>query len=593
MALEDEFARILNSLPELDDAGLSAADAAIVASGTDVRANAERLLAGETPGRLEVELLGRLDVVAARIAVAQAIDRACAPAATRFAIRGDTTPRLEAGPQLNANVEHGLVLPMSNVDGMVDGDIDGGSGLRGFFINLLHVPAWVRATHADAEGLVVERVRLRMLRPSLADDPSFDADQPVAVGYVPLNEVEEDLGFDFRQRGTQACYSAQPGPVAGRLAAALQRLSGQGAQLIVVPETSLQHDDLPQVQAELERVADQPGCRLIAVLIGLASPPGPASRARNEVVVLGRHGNEVARQHKLTHWNLTPQQQRRYDICGHAEAGESLWEDTEPGSELVILDLPHLGRLAIHICADLQAKEPAEWVRQNLTLDWSVTPLMDSTLTYEPDKWVFRRALEAARSGRTQAVVTASMVLTQRQNRVNRAAGQEHRCTSLCGLLLLLDGRFGDEVQGLLAEELISERPTRTLANLVLHPGRRPLVRSWQMDATGQHAPRECLVVEGDNFHLVRRARLIQLQTAYSTTAPLAVNCDVEAGSTPDTLHLVFDRPPGTAIDETWDLHLIGQPTTAPDGQTITTFNAAKPLPPAAPPRSRRGPRLP
>ena len=578
MLLENEFARILHALPDMDEESLAQADLDIRSANVDLRNNAARLRSGELPAQIEQELLRVLPFNAARIALAQAIDKACEVRVSRFARKEEASGGPETTGWLNTNPEQGLVLSMATVDGTIEGDVDDEpGGLRGFFDNLLYVPAWVQAAHPDIEGIQSERIRLRFERPSLADDPAFDGDQPVAIGYVPLDETEDDLSFDLRNRGARACYSAQPRSLAQRLIEALGRLGARGTQLVIVPEAALRATDLPTVQEALEHIGRRPGCRIIAVFIGIAAPPDAENaRALNEVVVLSRYGKEVARQRKLTHWNLSPGQQRRYGLDGHANPGEALWEDTDAGDTLTVLELPHIGRVAIHICADLQAKEPANWVRRNMTLDWSITPLMDSTLTYELDKWVFRRALEAARSGRTQAVVAASLVLTQRQNRVNRGSGALERCTNHCGLLLLLDGRFGN-IQGLLVQEQLRTVPaTAAVANLILHPGARPLVRRCRIDVTGQHAPRECLIIEGEDLWLIKQARLVSRTADHSPAIPHSIVCEVAAAENPDTLHLVYDRPAGQAVDENWDLHIIGTPSTSPSGQTIITFNTTK-----------------
>jgi len=94
-------------------------------------------------------------------------------------------------------------------------------------------------------------------------------------------------------------------------------------------------------------------------------------------------------------------------------------EHIEVGTELVVAELPGLGRFATLICEDLGRTQPGSWIRKNLLLDLQFTPVMDSDLHFE--RWSAIDGSRAAYEGGCRVLVASSLPLSLMQNDANAA----------------------------------------------------------------------------------------------------------------------------------------------------------------------------
>ena len=570
MSLADDFARLLRPVhslaaPVLEQVAVELHDAQV-----DVLDCADELKAGGSPDALLDRLGSSLSHRAARIAAAQAIDAVYGSAVTRFSGRrsdGDVLRALELSPKrgrdspptFNGNVELGLVLPMPAHDGHSLSGIDREAvppALADFFGNLLYVPPVVAASHPDHGGRASELVPLRWVSPTRRKSVPHVPGEALRVGYAPVAETSGDVAIHVRADPTRHWYSARPEKLGSRTVEVIRRLAGAGANIVALPETVLQEEELGTVAAALRGICRDPGCPLRMVLVGVAAPPAcPGGHSANAVVVFDSRGRPVARQEKLSRWNWTREQRSRFgvDVAGAGVRaigdGDLLYEDIRTGPEVVVVELDGVGRFVIHVCADLQAHEPGNWLRRNLPLDWSMTPLLDGHITLKPTKWSFAKALEAARDGRTRTLVTTSFALAHRQNDLNAADPAKARYVDPnCGVMLLLDGRYGD-VRGLFAEHPLAPDPAGPLARAIdVDPD------SWPKVARCGSAGHGRLQFRGSNLGTVIRATMVRM----AGNAPLMLDCRIIGGPDPDMLDLDFDAA-SVGDPSGWDIHLVGK----------------------------------
>jgi predicted amidohydrolase len=223
----------------------------------------------------------------------------------------------------------------------------------------------------------------------------------------------------------------------------IRQLCEEGCHLIALPEMVMHEKTL----ATLKDVVREHGAQssLALVLAGTCRVERPDGKPPyNEAVVLDHTGAEILRQRKLSRWNLDAGQCERYDF--ELPVGEDrLREFISPGEELVVLEQPHLGRLAVLVCEDLGRSEPGRWIRANLLLDLQFMPVLDGSLN--PERWNTKAAGEAAVAGRCRVVVANSLPLTLRQNRVN-AKTKPDWVVQQCGIGLGIDLKPGNPPGG-------------------------------------------------------------------------------------------------------------------------------------------------
>lgn len=171
-----------------------------------------------------------------------------------------------------------------------------------------------------------------------------------------------------------------------------------------------------------------------------------AGSSRNYVAVLSGSGEILARQDKLSRWDLEPEAQRwlglGYDDEDLADVVE---EGIVPAPYVNLVELPGLGRLMVMICADMNIGEPGDFLYVNGGVDWVYAPIMDRTWRLERngarEGWIVERSLRAARATKGNVVVTNSLPLTAICNRTNQIRDRPFAAEASCQIGLLIDGR--------------------------------------------------------------------------------------------------------------------------------------------------------
>lgn len=171
-----------------------------------------------------------------------------------------------------------------------------------------------------------------------------------------------------------------------------------------------------------------------------------ADSSRNYVAVLSGSGDILARQDKMSRWDLNPEAQRWLGL-GHDDddLADVIEEAIVPAPSVNLIELPGLGRLMVLICADMNIGEPGDFLYVNGGVDWVYAPIMDRTWRLQRDGtqegWIVERSLRAAKATKGNVVVTNSIPLTAICNRTNKARGKPFAPSDSCQIALLIDGR--------------------------------------------------------------------------------------------------------------------------------------------------------
>lgn len=275
------------------------------------------------------------------------------------------------------------------------------------------------ASHCNAR---LVRLEFRRFPAGAIPHRQFRKDFRLAVAPVLEATSDAELWVDGDR------YSIHPTVSEDRLVAIVRDVIASGADLLLMPEMCVDETYLPSLQKAItqqrheyyQKTGKLPGLAF-AICGVLRKRSGPSDQHRNYIVALDSDGTVLFEQDKLSHWNLTASQQRRFGIFGGYPV--PLLEDTSPGESITIAELPGLGRMLTLICADMSADEPGDWVADNVGLDWLHAPVMDGSIYLAPGNmpWIVERAARAAARG-TATIVTNSMTLTHWNNAANRAA---------------------------------------------------------------------------------------------------------------------------------------------------------------------------
>ncbi|MBV9248472.1 MAG: hypothetical protein JO227_04400, partial [Acetobacteraceae bacterium] len=418
-------------------------------------------------GRTRVELARR------KILAAQAIDlwseRIFRPDDVRAPLSEqhlEAKRLLRRHGRINTNVEFGLALPrLPRWARLLDPDITpaaeypetGPDPINQLFRHLLHVPPMLRANDPDLAG---GRDRLVSITYKISDEgrirPAPLLDEELRVGYAPLAELIDDFAIEILEGDEKHWYEVSPACFQERITAVLHALCKQDCHLIFFPEVTIRESDLPHLEQAIRDAATPTSpCLVVAGIAGSSSFCPEGRWSRNEVILLDHNGEEIGKQSKISRWNMSPWVQKRYGIQGPADV--ELFENIHPGDLIRVFELPGLGRIAVLICADMSLDEPGDWVRRNMMLDWTFTPILDGPLTTDTKKWIFARGRRASEMGRSRVVVVNSMSFTHRQNKQNATSEVGKKLiTDECGIALLFDGR-GAVTRKRLIQHKISE----------------------------------------------------------------------------------------------------------------------------------------
>jgi predicted amidohydrolase len=175
----------------------------------------------------------------------------------------------------------------------------------------------------------------------------------VRVACVPFVEDPDELSFGTVERRATRFYRIRPRDLdvtRERVVSVVSQLDAAGVEIALVPELTLTPRLLKCWQGAL-RAKDRNRSRLHWLLVGSGDLDG-GRRPRNTAVLLnGRTGEVVARQHKLYPFNLSGDELRRWGLDGRL-GDRPIDEDLEPGERLCILEAGVM-RVAILVCEDL------------------------------------------------------------------------------------------------------------------------------------------------------------------------------------------------------------------------------------------------
>ena len=258
-------------------------------------------------------------------------------------------------------------------------------------------------------------------------------ERAVRIGVVPLLTELDDIEVPIlHDRDGRSWYHIQPKVPDRLLDASIVALAEEGTDILIIPECAVDTDQLPFIGKVIAGLSAR--SPIAVSIIGAATrPPGSAGYARNQAIILDRYGREIARNDKLIRWNLGRKERIAlgFEEPRGADAG-FLYENIRPGEIVRIVESPAIGRFMTLICADLIALRPSDWIRAHLCLDWTFTPLFDSSM--EPNRWMAEQADRAAMETQSRVVVANSTVLQKRYKTIQPAASDD------CGVLLVADG---------------------------------------------------------------------------------------------------------------------------------------------------------
>ena len=282
------------------------------------------------------------------------------------------------------------------------------------------------------------------------------------IAIAPLAERGCDVAFVLSECGTK--YAVQLNYNETRFEEALRGALDNGAHILLVPEMAVPEGDpedfndhfgklILDVQTEFFDRTQKTG-ELRLIIAGVVGDERSSGVHENYAVVFDAHGCQPPefKQHKLSHWNLTKEQQDRFGVsCCKAirqQPINSIEENSRLAECLTVLDIPIVGRTVIQICSDMSQNNPGDWLGINAVLDWIYAPIMDKSTCWEISDerneqrpWIVRRTYRSARLMGTLVVTTNSMALTHRVNKTNNRPDSEWPQYAKVGIGLAIDGR--------------------------------------------------------------------------------------------------------------------------------------------------------
>lgn len=320
--------------------------------------------------------------------------------------------------------------------------------LRLVMTETIYIPNSLQTEDADNKGITSDRrVNFRYYYPrNTSPLPTDESSANIIVGIAPMLQTGSDACLDLSSSNDR--YGVRPTYNPNRINEVLALANKRRVELLLFPEMSISEENLPRLaQAILEtgRASNGELPTLRYVFAGVwAKRAADTEYCKNYTVLFDSTGQEILRQHKLHHWNLTKSDLQRYGYeYNFPHALPPLFEDILPAKEVVIADLPGLGRIATLICADINFNTPGDWMLSHLKMDWLHMPIMDHSTVIRDNNgsrtWISRRAQRAAYAGHGRVMVTNSMVLTKHINAENIRTAQSSRCFTECGIGFMID----------------------------------------------------------------------------------------------------------------------------------------------------------
>jgi hypothetical protein len=347
--------------------------------------------------------------------------------------------------------------------------------LARYLEHVAYVPAELDRCVPDSVSVPGLPIAVRVARwaPELLAHRQADPVERIMV--APLAEVGSDVGL--LPSACRQYYGMVLHYPRERFAAVIGQAIAARADVLLLPEMSVREADLELlgdtifecVGAHYDEHGEPPQLSFVfaGVLTDCQNPP---DCHRNFAVIFDSQGNQAPiRQLKLSHWNLRKDEQDRFGVTYHHESvgplNDPIFENSEPAAEILICDLPRVGRCVTLICADMSQDNPGDWLFMNADLGWIHAPIMDKSICWQNSDekghnrpWIVRRAHRAAVLSRGHVVTTNSMALTHWVNGANgrqAASGASdvypQYAASGIGLALAVDGKGQVRYQHLLA----------------------------------------------------------------------------------------------------------------------------------------------
>jgi hypothetical protein len=306
--------------------------------------------------------------------------------------------------------------------------------------NTTWLPPEIACGHPDDRHLPDTRISPAYCR-IMGGGRTFTSDV-LRLAIAPLAETACCATFVPTHSG--ASYTIVPQYGVGRLLAALENALKNDADILMMPEMTVNESELEQFGKMMRdairkrrKKGDRP--RLAYVFIGIISPAVSGNTGANYLQVIDTRGlltGGVWRQDKICRWNLTESEQARFGFDrANTAMSNPIKEDIDQSKLITVFDIDGFGRLICLICASVDHNRPADWLAYNVRPDWIYVPVMDSSTcwtncrTSPLEKWTIRRAYRAACISRGRVVVANSMSLQDFENKENqrpaRANGDE------------------------------------------------------------------------------------------------------------------------------------------------------------------------
>ncbi|HET9638701.1 MAG TPA: hypothetical protein VFP12_05805 [Allosphingosinicella sp.] len=381
--------------------------------------------------------------------------RSEAHAAAYARLRPEAESRANGGGY-NAAGRHGRMIPARLAATHLEADKKG-EAKRSLLVELLHfttyLPQTITAGHpSNPESPERRQIGLRYLLPGqeLADGRDPLPAQPVIAVAPVLQSLDH---AQVHALPDQPAYTVRPIYPEDRLRGIVEQALEAGSHILFLPEMSVNEEHLDRLGHILRTCSGAHSRRhglpeLRYVVAGIWGPPTEARpRHRNYIQVLNILGERLAEQDKLSRWDLSEDQQKRYDIQPGCGAPAWLEEHIHPGENIWIMDLWPFGRFLTLICADMSHDQPGDWLVQNVAIDWLHAPIMDKSIDcvrtpegrLEP--WIVDRAERALEHGVDRIIVTNSTLLTLRLNEANiRRADPRYPPVGECVVGFFIDG---------------------------------------------------------------------------------------------------------------------------------------------------------
>ena len=412
------------------------------------------------------------DVPGRRLVAAQTVDAHYSRLSGGHSVVGLSKPLAAARRQLretgrlNLSSEGRAVILRRPLAGRwsSDQELPEPEGVGAFFDTLLVTPETVSSTHPD-DPLQPTTVRLRFTVPPPGMVRALRLDRPWKLGLAPVLQDVSELELRIVEEAQGARYDSVACDLEMRIGQIVETLCRAGCNVIALPEMALSPKSLAALKAAV--ALHGPSSRLRFVLAGSTRTIDAATgNPLNRSCTLNHKGDVLYEQDKLARWNLDRPTCGRYGLA--PPSSDSLDEHIQVGSEIVVAELPGIGRLATLICEDLGRTEPGRWIRRHLLLDLQYTPVMDSDLHL--GRWTARSGATAASVGGCRVMVVNSLPLSLRQNDVNAAEGTGPVVVDH-GIGLLFDRDQGD-VRALRVSTSAGVVPTASCEHVDWEPSR-------------------------------------------------------------------------------------------------------------------------